>query len=227
HNILVYKLTASGTSAYFETDPNGWLMGKGSASGYLVLDVDGEDPNILNYAQYIDYYTEKNFEGKTEKLYEIWSPGEDFAQSILPGRPPRGKDITALNLDLRDDSNSIWVTGWLLGTNSLTDIGTLIYDVNKTKVDVATSLKGVYRYISGGYLGDVNETLDEQSIGTITLTLDSKWTKTANNPDDTKGFDGSLKPFLDPASGPPDDPNSPRGLVNWLVNVQKYHPPIL
>jgi len=111
----------------------------------------------------------------------------------------------------------------------MTDIGTLVDDVNKTKVDVAASLKGSCWYRSGQNLGEVDETLDEQGTGTFTATLDAKWTKTANNPDDTKGFYGDIGAFLDPDSGPdPEgDPKAPRGLINWLINVQKYTPPIL
>jgi hypothetical protein len=231
--ILVYKVTISVTMASFENepnDPNGWLLEKGSGCGYLVLDVNDEDTNVLNDVQYIDYYIDKDG-GKTYKLYEIWEPGEDFARTILPGRPPKGKNITALNIDLWNGS-SFQLTGLLLGTNSLTDIGTLDNEDKKTKVDVATSLKGSCWVISGENLGEPNETLDSQGTGTFTLTLDSKWTKTANNIDETKGFGGNFGDFLDPDSGPsgdelPGDPKPPRGLLNWLINVQKYEPPTL
>jgi len=227
-DILVYKLTASVTTAEFETDePNGWLLEKGSGCGYLVLDVNDEDTNVLNDVQYIDYYIDKDG-GKTYKLYEIWTAGGDFTQSILPGRPPKGKNITILNVDLWNGS-SFQLTGLLLGTNSLTDIGTLDNEDKKTKVDVATSLKGSCWFISGENLGEPNETLDSQGTGTLSVTLDSKWTKTANDPCEGKGFDGDIGSFLDPDSGPVpvDDPKAPRGLLNWLINVQKYEPPTL
>jgi hypothetical protein len=217
--ILVYKLAASATSADFENEPyepNGWLLQKGSGSGYLVLEVYDEDPNMLSGAEYIDYYTDKE-DGKTQKEYDIWDPCEDFARTILPGLPPKGKNITALNLDLWGHEDSLCFTGWLLGTNSLTDIGTRVHG-EKTKVDVATSLKGSFKYISGENLDTEEETLDEQGTGTVTLTLDSKWTKIANDPCEAKGFDGSPKDFLSPESGP----NMPRGLVNWLEQVKKY-----
>jgi hypothetical protein len=228
--VLVYKVTASATFAGFEAEanePNGWLLGKGSASGYLVLDVEDSDPNILNDVQYIDYYTEK-VNNKPTKLYEIWTAGKDFLQNILPGFPPKGKNITTLNIDLVNGDSSFELTGWSLGTSSLTDIGT-IDDANdrKLKVDVAASLKGSCWYKSGTDLGGVDETLDEQGTGTLTATLDAKWTKIANNPDEAKGFGGDFKAFLDPDSGPPDNPDLPRGLLNWLIYVQKYLPPIL
>jgi hypothetical protein len=223
--ILVYKMAISYTTANFETDPNGWLLEKGSVGGYLVLNVDNEDPNIVFLARYIDCYTEQ-VHGKSQKQYDIWTSGIGFEQSILPGLPPKGKNITALNLDLWNEAFSLQLTGWLLGTNSPVNIGTYDGD-DKTKEDVATSLKGVCRYISGEDLGDVNEILDEQGTGTVTATLDAKWTKIANDPNDEKGFGGDVGSFLDQTSGPPDNPDMPRGLVNWLINVQKYHPPIL
>jgi hypothetical protein len=96
-----------------------------------------------------------------------------------------------------------------LGTNSLTDIGTRVHG-EKTKVDVATSLKGSFKYISGENLDTEEETLDEQGTGTATLTLDSKWTKIANNPDGTKGFDGNMQAFLSL------NPAIPQGLIEWL-----------
>jgi hypothetical protein len=213
-NILVYKVTMSGTSARFEAEanePNGWLLEKGSASGYLVLDVNNSDPNILNDVQYIDYYTEK-VNNKPTKMYEIWIPGEDFAQSILPGRPPKGKNITTLNVDLWNGS-SFQLTGWSLGTASLTDIGTRDANDKKTKVDVAASLKGSYWYKSGENLNDANEILDEQGTGTLTATLDAKWTKIANDPCDAKGFGGNIVSFLDPNSA------KPKGFIYWLKST--------
>lgn len=225
--ILVYKLTGSGTSASFETDePNGWILEKDSRTAYLVLDVNKSDPNILNDVQYIDYHTDKDSNNRSIKRYEIWTAGEDFTQNILPGQPQRGKieNIAALNVDLWDvDPNSEVLTGLLLGTVSSTDIGTLNGDGKKTKVDVATSLKGSYRHKSGEYLGEPNETLDEQGAGTLLVTLDSKWTKTANDPG-IKGFGGNLASFLHPLSGPSvDNPKAPRGLINWLISTG-YNP---
>ena len=220
--ILVYKVTMSGTSANFETEPNGWLLEKGSASGYLVLSVADKDANVLNDVQLVNYYTEK-VNNKPTKMYEIWIPGEDFAQNILPGRPPKGENITTLNVDLVNDGSSFQLTGWSLGTNSMTDIGTRDANDKKTKVDVAASLKGSYWYKFGQNLGEAEEILDEQGTGTLTATLDAKWTKTANDPCEVKGFDGDIGAFLDPDSGPPD---GPRGLINWLISTG-YTPPIL
>jgi hypothetical protein len=227
--ILVYKLTASGTSANFDNYPNGWLLEKASGSGYLVLDVNDEDANVLNDVQYIDYYTDK-VDNKPTKLYDVWTTGGDFLQNILPGRPPKGKNITALNVDLWNGDSSLQLTGLLLGTNSLTDIGTLDDEDNKTKVNVAKSLKGSWEYISGENLGEPNETLEEHGTGTLSVTLDSKWTKTANNPDETKGFGGDITSFLAPESGPSEEEEEPgvkvpRGLINWLEKIKGYKLP--
>jgi hypothetical protein len=206
-NILVYKVTKSGTNAEFETDPIGWLLGKSSGIGYLVLDVNDTNANVLNNVQFIDYYTDKTVH-PPQKLYEYWTAGPNFTQTILPGLPPKGKDITDIELDLL--SGGIALTGRVLEYNYSTDIGTTPLGVKpKTKVNVATSLKGVCTYT------DVNDI----SYGTLSLTLDSKWTKTANDPCDAKGFGGNIESFLDPTSA------TPQGLINWLVS-KGYHPPI-
>jgi hypothetical protein len=94
-------------------------------------------------------------------------------------------------------------TGLLLGTVSNTDIGTLDANDRKTKVDVATSLKGCTRWIG-------NEDDDGIGYGILTATLDAKWTKTANDPCDAKGFGGNIKSFLDPNSA------APKGLIYSL-----------
>jgi len=225
--VLVYKVSVSATGAVFEAEdnePNGWLLEKFSAKGYLILAVNDSDPNTLDDApQYIDYYTEE-VDNKPTKLYDIWTAGKGFAQNILPGLPPKGKNITTVNVDLWNGDSSLELTGWLLGTSSLTDIGTLNDEDKKTKVAVAASLKGSFWYKSGTDLGGVDETLDDQGTGTFTATLDAKWTKTANDPCEGKGFDGDITAFLDPDSGPVpvDDPKAPRGLLNWLEEVQKY-----
>jgi hypothetical protein len=189
--ILVYKVTMSGTVAEWETDDTGgWLLHKASGVGYLVLDVDDDDPNALNDVQFIDYFTEDH-----DKLYNMWVTGEEFTQSILPGLPPKGKNIASINIDLSTESGTT-LGGKLFGTVKSTDIGT------GGKVDVATSLKGVFAWES--YEDD---TLNESGYGTLSLTLDSKWTKTANNPD---GFDGDFGSFLEI------DPETPQGLIEWL-----------
>jgi hypothetical protein len=203
--ILVYKLTMSGTAARWETtdDTEGWLLGKDSGRGYLVLDVDEDDPNVLYDVQFISYWSEGN-----DKGYEIWTTGEEeFTHSILPGLPPKGKNIVRMELSLTDEKG-FEVGGRVLGTVKSTDIGTLDEDEKKEKKDVATSLKGVCAWED--YEDD---TLDDTGYGTVTLTLDTKWTKTANNPDETKGFGGDIGLFLDPESGPPE---MPQGLINWL-----------
>jgi hypothetical protein len=116
----------------------------------------------------------------------------------------------------------------VLGNNASTDIGLLDPNDNlslaarKIKVDVATNLKGSYRHKSGENLGEPNETLNEQGAGTLLVTLDSKWTKTANDPG-INGFGGNIASFLHPLSGPSvGNLKAPRGLINWLINVGKY-----
>jgi hypothetical protein len=131
--------------------------------------------------------------------------GEVFTQSILPGRPPKGKNIVRMEISLTDEEGFFEVGGRVLGTVKSTDIGTLDEDDNKEKVDVATSLKGACAWES--YEDD---TLNESGYGTLSLTLDSKWTKTANNPDEEKGFYGDFWSFLDSES------DAPQGLINWL-----------
>jgi hypothetical protein len=196
--ILVYKVTMSGTVAGWKTTPDGWLLSKASGRGYLVLDVDDDDPNVLNDVQFIDYYTEDH-----DKLYDMWDAGEEFTHSILPGRPPKGKNIVCVDLNLVDSGFELG--GRVLGTVKSTDIGTLDEDEKKEKVDVATSLKGV-----GAWESYEDDTLNESGYGTLSLTLDSKWTKTANNPDEEKGFGGNFENFLAPES------DAPQGLINWL-----------
>jgi hypothetical protein len=215
--ILVYKVTTSGTSADFYNDPNGWLLDRATRTGYLVLDVDDSDPNILNDVQYIDYRTFR-LDGSSIKLYDIFTSNGNFSQTIMQGQPPRGKNIADLNADLVNGDSSIQLTGLLLGNTANTDIGTLTADdpPKKAKVNVATNPKGFCQFITGELLGDPNEFINGQGGGTISATLDSKWTKTANNPDDTKGFAGDFSSFVAP------DSNSPQGLLNWLINTGKY-----
>jgi hypothetical protein len=210
--ILVYKLTMSGTRADLETSDDTWLLKKDSGCAYLVLDVNDTNENALNGVQCVDYYTQG-----CNKLYEIETGGGNFTQTILPGHPPK-KNIVRVDIDLTG------TTGLLLGTVSSTDIGTLTEDDPPIhlKVDVATSLKGVC----------VNDTPDDRiGYGTLSGTLDSKWTKTANNPDtETKGFGGDIGSFLAAESGPtgdelPGEPKPPRGLINWLEKTG-YHLPI-
>jgi hypothetical protein len=206
--ILVYKVTMSGTEAKLETDgTEGWLLQKESGVGYLVLDVDDDDPNVLYDVQFIDYFTEDH-----DKLYNMWVTGEEFTHSILPGLPPKGKNIASINIDLSAESGTT-LGGKLFGTVKSTDIGT------GGKVDVATSLKGVFAWES--YEDD---TLAESGYGTVSLTLDSKWTKTANNEDEEKGFGGDFWSFLDSESGPSEDePKAPQGLIYWLES-KGYEP---
>jgi hypothetical protein len=217
-HLLVYKVTMSGTSARLETDPNGWVLGGASENGYLIADVADSDPNTLIDVRYIDYRTDKDSNNRPVKLYDFWTAGRDFSQSILQGLPPKGKNIASVNVVLENGDTSVQLTGLVLGAASLTDIGTMT-DANtpkKTKVNnVATSLKGFCQFISGTDLGDLDEALDEQGGGTLIATLDSKWTQTANNSDPTKGFDRNIGSFLDPNSGPP---SSPQGLLNWLIS---------
>jgi len=199
--ILVYKVTMSGTAAGLETDgTEGWLLHKESGQGYLVLDVNDEDPNVLNDVKFVTYYTETRDHTKY-KGYEMWDAGEEFTHSILQGLPPKGKNIASINIDLSTESGTT-LGGKLLGTVKSTDIGT------GAKVDVAMVLKGV-----GAWESYEDDTLDSTGYGTLTLTLDTKWTKTANNPDETKGFGGDIGLFLDPESGTPE---MPQGLINWL-----------
>jgi len=204
--ILVYKMTMSGTKAMWETtdDTEGWLLQKASGVGYLVLDVDEDDPSVLYNVQYVDYRTETWEDHTKHKVYEMWTTGVEFTQSILPGLPPK-KDIASINVDLSTESGTT-SGGKLLGTVKSTDIGT------GEKKDVATSLKGACAWES--YEDD---TLNESGYGTLSLTLDSKWTKTANNPDEEKGFYGDFWSFLDSESGPSEDePKAPQGLIYWL-----------
>jgi hypothetical protein len=196
--ILVYKVTMSGTEA--EADSNGWLLGRSSGSSYLVLSMVRKDANLLNYAQLVDYYTDK-VNNKPTKLYEISTGSENFTQNILPGRPPKRKNIASVNIEFEANN-----TGLLLGTVSSTDIGTLDANDKKTKVDVATSLKGFVRW--GG-----SEDNNEIGYGTLSATLDAKWTKTANDPCDAKGFGGNIVSFLDPNS------DAPKGLIYWLKST--------
>jgi hypothetical protein len=203
--ILVYKMTVSGTTAEWEAtdDTEGWLLHKASARGYLVLDVDDDDPNVLYDVQFIDYWSEGN-----DKGYGMWDTGEEFTHSILSGLPPKGKNIVRMELSFTVDGFE--VGGRVLGTVKSTDIGTLDDDEKKEKKDVATSLKGVCAW------EDESE-YPESGYGTVSLTLDSKWTKTANNPDEEKGFGGDFWSFLDPGS------DAPQGLINWLES-KGYEP---
>jgi hypothetical protein len=204
--ILVYKLTMSGTRA--ETSDDTWLLGKESDCSYLVLDVNDTNANVLNEVELVDYYTE-TWDHTKHKQYEIETGGLNFKQTILPGLPP-GKNIVRVDIDLTD------ARGLLLGTVSLTDIGNTPLGVTpKWKENVATSLKGVCESES---FAD-NNTPDAIGYGTLSGTLDLKWTKTANNPDSSKGFGGVIGDFLDSTSGP-----CPQGLIYWLENIGKYMP---
>jgi hypothetical protein len=208
--ILVYKVTMNGTEVRRETtdDTEGWLLQKTSGPGYLVLDVNDEDPNVLNDVKFVDYYTETEDHTKY-RLYEIWTTyDEEFTHSILPGLPPKGKNIVNMGLSLTS-GRGFELGGVALGTVKSADIGT------GSKVDVAMVLKGVCEW---GYYED--DTLEDTGYGMLTLTLDTKWTKTANNPDETKGFGGDIGLFLDPESGPPE---MPQGLINWLES-KGYEP---
>jgi hypothetical protein len=217
-HLLVYKAAISGTSAKLEADPNGWLLGGASETCYLIAEVADNDPNILLDVRYIHYSTDKDSNNRPIKEYDFWTAGGDFSQTILPGRPPKGKNIAAVNIVLENSDSSVQVAGLALGAASLTDIGTMT-DTNtpkKTKVNnVAASLKGFCRFVSGINLGDLGEVLNEQGGGTLIATLDAKWTQTANNPDLTKGFDRNIDSFLDPNSGPP---SGPQGLLNWFIS---------
>jgi hypothetical protein len=220
--ILVYKATLSGTSAVFNTDPNGWVLGAAPATAYLVLDVNDDDPNVLTNVEYIDYFTVRSGH-VTSKLYDIFTADDAFSQTILSGQPPRGKNITALSIALSNGGSSTQLTGLLLGNNASTDIGLLDPNDNlplsarKIKVNVATNPKGFCRYISGTDLGDPNEIITEQGCGTFMTTMDTKWTKIANDPG-AKGFDANFDNFVNP------DSNSPQGLLNWLRTTGKYTP---
>jgi len=208
--ILVYKVTMNGTEVRRETtdDTEGWLLQKTSGPGYLVLDVNDEDPNVLNDVKFVDYYTETEDHTKY-RLYEIWTTyDEEFTYSILPGLRPKGKNIVNMGLSLTS-GRGFELGGVALGTVKSADIGT------GSKVDVAMVLKGVCEW---GYYED--DTLEDTGYGMLTLTLDTKWTKTANNPDETKGFGGDIGLFLDPESGPPE---MPQGLINWLES-KGYEP---
>jgi hypothetical protein len=209
--ILVYKLTMSGMVVDRETidDTEGYLLGKASGRDYLVLDVNDEDPNVLYDVRFVPYYTYTEDHTKY-KGYIMWTPGEEFTCSILPGLPPKGKNIVRMELSLTGEEG--FEVGWrLLGTVKSADIGTLDEDEKKEKKDVATSLKGVkWEHYENDNLADIG-------YWTLSLTLDTKWTKTANNPDETKGFGGIIGSFLDSESGPSEDkPKAPRGLINWL-----------
>jgi hypothetical protein len=200
--ILVYKVTMNCTTVSRQTtdDTEGWLLGKDSRRGYLVLDVNDEDPNVLNDVKSVDYYTGTEDHTKY-KRYVLNTYHEEFTYSILPGLPPKGKNIVNMGLFLIGER--VFELGEVaLGTAKSVDIGT------GSKVEVAMVLKGVCAW--GLYEDD---TLEVTTYEMLTLTLNTKWTKRANNPDETKGFGGDIGLFLDPESGPPE---MPQGLINWL-----------
>jgi hypothetical protein len=206
--ILVYKMTANFNPWIDYYDGNTADVYPWNEVGYLVLNLSdvnagtlASDPNVIRYGSY-------RVAGGVYKWY----------YSFIADESSDSLDIFTIEGTTNIGAYYYiqWNDGYDQGYSSVygkckkVDIGI----GPKEKPNVPQSLKGIIER-----WGDD----DYDGFGNVTITLDSKWTKTANDPCDAKGFDGNIETFLDPNSGPP-DPKAKglRGLINWLHVVQGY-----
>ena len=201
--LLVYKGLWSGEGFWLNDfsnpdDPNTaqWYSYKETDKFFFVMDVNLSDPNktSIESVQSIDYWRDGS-----ELFYEIIDMNSVFS-------------LIQLNY-LTNKNYKIWVSKIVEDGNQLSLCSGRVKNIDiglgapALKRAVAPSLKGkdVYEGTSGGTIGD-----EDLSTGSISLSLDAKWTKRANNSDPNKGFDQDMDTFLDA------DSNAPQGLINWL-----------
>jgi hypothetical protein len=180
HDILVYKFTCQLNPwiDFNDADPNiAMSVGTKQITGYCVLDVDVDsDTGGLNADPTLIFYggTGKNKWGVNFDL-EIKPGAEDdvgmeFEIFTIAGRTPStGILVFVDEEDEHPRVGAFYVP--LYGKLVSTDIGRGV----KNKALVPTSLKGTIE--EWAETGDVFE-----AFGTITVTLDSKYTKGANKP---------------------------------------------